>query len=61
MGSSSGRLPICRGCEEQYTLGDTYLLDEIRAAAQKTNVAQFIEQLPQGYDTLSLENGARIF
>jgi len=37
------------------TLGDTYSLDEIRAAAEKTNVAQFIEQLPQGYDTLSLE------
>lgn len=42
------------------TLGDTYLLDEIRAAAQKTNVAQFIEQLPQGYDTQLRERGTNL-
>ncbi len=42
------------------TLGDTYSLDEIRAAAQKTNVAQFIEQLPQGYDTQLRERGTNL-
>lgn len=42
------------------TLGDTYSLDEIRAAAEKTNVAQFIEQLPQGYDTLLRERGTNL-
>ncbi|HEY9779902.1 MAG TPA: ABC transporter ATP-binding protein [Leptolyngbyaceae cyanobacterium] len=42
------------------TLGDTYSLEEIRAAAQKTNVAQFIEQLPQGYDTQLRERGTNL-
>jgi ATP-binding cassette, subfamily B, multidrug efflux pump len=42
------------------TLGDTYSIDEIRMAAEKTNVAQFIEQLPQGYDTQLKELGANL-
>lgn len=42
------------------TLGDTYSFDEIRAAAEKTNVAQFIEQLPQGYDTYLRERGTNL-
>ena len=42
------------------TLGDTYSIDQIRAAAQKTNVAQFIEQLPQGYDTQLRERGTNL-
>jgi ATP-binding cassette subfamily B protein len=42
------------------TLGDTYSLDEIRAAAEKTNVAQFIERLPQGYDTQLRERGTNL-
>lgn len=42
------------------TLGDIYPMDEIRAAAQKTNVAQFIEQLPQGYDTQLRERGTNL-
>jgi ATP-binding cassette subfamily B protein len=42
------------------TLGDTYALDEIRAAAEKTNVAQFIEQLPQSYDTQLRERGTNL-
>ncbi|OWY65411.1 long-chain fatty acid--CoA ligase [cyanobacterium TDX16] len=42
------------------TLGDTYTFDEIRAAAQNTNVAQFIEQLPQGYDTQLRERGTNL-
>ena len=42
------------------TLGDTYSLDEIKRAAEKTNVASFIEQLPQGYDTQLRERGTNI-
>lgn len=42
------------------TLGDTYSMDEIQAAAQKTNVAQFIEQLPQGYETQLRERGTNL-
>ncbi|MDV2990448.1 MAG: putative ABC transporter ATP-binding protein [Chroococcidiopsis sp. SAG 2025] len=42
------------------TLGDTYTFDEIRAAAENTNVAQFIEQLPQGYDTQLRERGTNL-
>jgi len=51
---------ICRGCEEQYHTRRHLLLDEIRAAAEKTNVAQFIEQLPQGYDTELRERGTNL-
>lgn len=42
------------------TLGETYSLDEIRKAAEITNVAQFIEQLPQGYDTQLRERGTNL-
>jgi ATP-binding cassette subfamily B protein len=42
------------------TLGDTYSFDEIRVAAEKTNVAQFIQQLPQGYDTQLRERGTNL-
>ncbi len=42
------------------TLGDTYSLDKIKRAAETTNVAQFIEQLPQGYDTQLRERGTNI-
>lgn len=42
------------------TLGETYLLDEIIAAAKSTNVHNFIEQLPQGYDTQLRERGTNL-
>ncbi|KJH70688.1 ABC transporter ATP-binding protein [Aliterella atlantica] len=42
------------------TLGDSYSMEEIRAAAEKTNVAQFIEQLPQTYDTQLRERGTNL-
>ena len=42
------------------TLGDTYSIDEIRSAAQKTNVDKFIEQLPQTYDTQLRERGTNL-
>ncbi len=42
------------------TLGDSYSIEEIRAAAENTNVAQFIEQLPQTYDTQLRERGTNL-
>lgn len=42
------------------TLGDTYSLDEIKSAAEKTNIDRFIEQLPQGYDTQLRERGTNL-
>ncbi len=42
------------------TLGDSYTFDEIQQAAQKTSIAQFIEQLPQGYDTQLRERGTNL-
>jgi ATP-binding cassette subfamily B protein len=42
------------------TLGDTYSFEQIRTAAEQTNVAQFIEQLPQGYDTQLRERGTNL-
>ena len=39
------------------TLGDSYSFEEIQQAAAKTNITQFIEQLPQGYDTQLRERG----
>ncbi|MCL1465456.1 ABC transporter ATP-binding protein [Argonema galeatum] len=42
------------------TLGETYSFEEIRTAAEQTNVAQFIEQLPQGYDTQLRERGTNL-
>ncbi|CEJ48237.1 ABC transporter ATP-binding protein [Umezakia ovalisporum] len=42
------------------TLGDHYTLEEIQQAASKTNIAEFIEQLPQGYDTQLRQRGTNI-
>jgi ATP-binding cassette, subfamily B, multidrug efflux pump len=42
------------------SLGDSYTFEEIQQAAEKTNVAQFIEQLPQGYDTQLRERGTNL-
>lgn len=41
-------------------LGDPYSLAEVRAAAEQMNIAQFIEQLPQGYDTVLRERGTNL-
>ena len=41
-------------------LGESYAFEEIQTAAQVTNVAQFIEQLPQGYDTQLRERGTNL-
>ncbi|MGE5658700.1 MAG: ABC transporter ATP-binding protein [Actinomycetota bacterium] len=42
------------------SLGETYSLEAIKAAAEKTNVGSFIEQLPEGYDTLLRERGTNL-
>lgn len=42
------------------TLGETYSFEQIKTAAEQTNVAQFIEQLPQGYDTELRERGTNL-
>ncbi|MBE9228947.1 ABC transporter ATP-binding protein [Phormidium sp. LEGE 05292] len=42
------------------TLGENYPLEAVKAAAKATNVDQFIEQLPQGYDTELRERGTNL-
>ncbi|MBC6481259.1 MAG: ABC transporter ATP-binding protein [Hormoscilla sp. GM7CHS1pb] len=42
------------------SLGESYELAEIQKAAQITNVASFIEQLPQGYDTELRQRGTNL-
>uniref|UniRef100_B8HNK2 ABC transporter related n=1 Tax=Cyanothece sp. (strain PCC 7425 / ATCC 29141) TaxID=395961 RepID=B8HNK2_CYAP4 len=41
-------------------LGENYSLEAIKAAAEQMNIAQFIEQLPQGYDTVLRERGTNL-
>jgi len=46
---------------ENLSLGKTDASeDEVRAAAQAANAAEFIENLPQGYDTMIGERGVRL-
>ena len=42
------------------SLGDSYTIEEIEQAAAKTNVNQFIEKLPQGYDSQLRERGTNL-
>lgn len=42
------------------TLGEDYLPGDVERAAEQTNVAQFIEQLPQGYDTPLRQRGTNL-
>ncbi|MBD6617856.1 ABC transporter ATP-binding protein [Komarekiella sp. 'clone 1'] len=42
------------------SLGDIYTIEEIQQAAESTNIAEFIEQLPQGYDTQLRERGTNL-
>lgn len=42
------------------SLGESYSDAEIRAAAEQTNIARFIEELPQGYDTPLRERGLNL-
>ncbi|NJL35411.1 MAG: ABC transporter ATP-binding protein [Leptolyngbyaceae cyanobacterium RM2_2_4] len=41
-------------------LGETYSIEQVKAAAEQTNVASFIEQLPEGYDTPLRERGTNL-
>ncbi|OUC14831.1 MAG: long-chain fatty acid--CoA ligase [Alkalinema sp. CACIAM 70d] len=42
------------------TLGEQYSMAEIQTAAERTNVSQLIEQLPQGYNTQLRERGTNL-
>ncbi|MHC5823027.1 MAG: ABC transporter ATP-binding protein [Nostoc sp.] len=42
------------------SLGDGYSIEQIQQAAEQTNIAQFIKELPQGYDTQLRERGTNI-
>ncbi|MDX2099776.1 MAG: ABC transporter ATP-binding protein [Leptolyngbyaceae cyanobacterium bins.59] len=42
------------------TLGETYPFEAVQAAAERTNVARLIEQLPQGYATMLRERGTNL-
>lgn len=42
------------------SLGESYSMAEIQAAAEQTNVAQFIERLPQGYNTELRQRGTNL-
>ncbi len=42
------------------TLGENYSFEEIRSAAERTNVAELIERLPEGYDTPLRERGTNL-
>lgn len=43
--------------KDNITLGEKYPFEEIKKAAESTNVNSFIEKLPQGYDTPLRERG----
>jgi ATP-binding cassette, subfamily B, multidrug efflux pump len=42
------------------TLGESFSLEEVRSAAQRTNVDTFIERLPQGYETQLRQRGTNL-
>lgn len=42
------------------TLGESYRFEQVRSAAEQTNVDRLIEQLPQGYNTLLRERGTNL-
>jgi ATP-binding cassette, subfamily B, multidrug efflux pump len=42
------------------TLGEDYPIEAVVEAAERTNIAQFIDQLPQGYDTELRERGTNL-
>ncbi|MER3433789.1 MAG: long-chain fatty acid--CoA ligase [Leptolyngbya sp. ERB_1_1] len=42
------------------TLGESYSFEQVRSAAEQTNVDRLIEQLPQGYNTMLRERGTNL-
>jgi ATP-binding cassette, subfamily B, multidrug efflux pump len=41
-------------------LGESYPIEQIQSAAERTNIDRFIDQLPQGYDTYLRERGTNL-
>lgn len=46
--------------QRNITLGEDYSFEQVRRAAEQTNVDKFIEQLPQGYETPLRERGTNL-
>lgn len=46
--------------QRNITLGEDYSFEQVQNAAEKTNVASFIEALPQGYNTVLRERGTNL-
>ncbi|HBL57443.1 MAG TPA: long-chain fatty acid--CoA ligase, partial [Cyanobacteria bacterium UBA8803] len=46
--------------QSNITLGETYSFEEVKAAAEATNIDRFIEQLPHGYNTQLRERGTNL-
>ncbi len=46
--------------QRNITLGEDYSFEQVRRAAQRTNVDTFIEALPQGYSTTLRERGTNL-
>ncbi|MEL6158060.1 MAG: ABC transporter ATP-binding protein [Cyanobacteria bacterium J06623_5] len=46
--------------QRNITLGEDYSFDQVQKAAEQTNVASFIEALPQGYGTALRERGTNL-
>ncbi len=45
---------------DNITLGEDFSFEAVRQAAERTNVARFIEELPQGYDTPLRQRGTNL-
>ncbi|MEL6442498.1 MAG: ABC transporter ATP-binding protein [Cyanobacteria bacterium J06621_8] len=46
--------------QRNITLGDNYSLEEVKKAAKLVNIDRFIEELPDGYNTILRERGTNI-
>ncbi|MEL6554051.1 MAG: ABC transporter ATP-binding protein [Cyanobacteria bacterium J06621_11] len=46
--------------QRNITLGEDYSFEQVKSAAERTNVASFIEALPQGYNTALRERGTNL-
>ena len=46
--------------QRNITLGEDYSFEQVQKAAEQTNVASFIEALPQGYSTVLRERGTNL-
>ncbi len=46
--------------QSNISLGENYSLEQVQKSAEITNISQFIEQLPQGYQTVLRERGTNL-